>query len=85
MPTVLIADSEAALRAVAGEASMARLKHTLRRAAIVRQRLLENEICLAHVPDAGNVVDMFTKWLDSKKVEMSLAYLSGGAGRSSRH
>ena len=68
---------EAALRAAMGEASLARLRHTMRRAAIVRQRVAEEEIALAHVPDAANVVDIFTKWCKEEKVEQMLAYLNG--------
>ena len=77
LPTTLLCDAEAALRAAMGEASVARLRHTMRRAAIVRQRVAEEEIALAHVPDAANVVDIFTKWCKEEKVEQMLAYLNG--------
>jgi hypothetical protein len=41
--------------------SVNRLKHSLRRAAIVRERVLDGEIELAHIPDVANAVDIFTK------------------------
>ena len=74
----LLCDAEAALRASMGEASVVRLKHIMRRAAIVRDRVLEGSINMAHVPDAANAVDIFTKWTKAEKVERMLAYLSGG-------
>ena len=61
---------------------MARLKHLLRRAAIVAQRVREGEIELAHVPDAANVVDIFTKWSKAEKIEKCLAYLTNAAARA---
>ena len=76
-PTMLLCDAEAALRAAMGEASVARLKHAMRRAAIVRQRVAEEEVALCHVPDAANVVDIFTKWVKEEKFEQMLAYLNG--------
>ena len=60
-PTTILCDAEAALRAAAGETSVNRLKHSLRRAAIVRERVLDGEIELAHIPDVANAVDIFTK------------------------
>ena len=62
LPTTLLCDAEAALRAAAGQQAVVRLKHTLRRIMIVYQRVRDGEIDLVHVPDAANVVDMFTKW-----------------------
>ena len=75
--TPVLCDAEAALRAAAGESSVQRLRHALRRSAIVTQRVRAGEISLVHVPDAANVVDMFTKWVSASKVESSLAYLTG--------
>ena len=84
-PTRLLCDAEAALRVCAGEASVARLRHALRRSALVTERVRDEEIELVHLPDAGMFMDFFTKWLpDQSKVEASLAYLNAqrhdGAG-----
>ena len=81
-PTLLMCDAEASLRTAAGRQASARLRHALRRAAIVTQRIREADIELAHLPDAANYVDMFTKWLSPEKVERSIAYLSGALARS---
>ena len=70
-----------ALRAAAGETSVNRLKHSLRRAAIVRERVLDGEIELAHIPDVANAVDIFTKWVSLSKLEVCLSYLTGGSTR----
>ena len=81
-PTLLMCDAEASLRTAAGRQASARLRHALRRAAIVTQRVRASEVELAHLPDAANFVDMFTKWLGADKVERSIAYLTGALQRA---
>ena len=80
-PTTILCDAEAALRAASGESSVNRMKHSLRRSAIVRERVLDGDIELAHVPDAANAVDIFTKWVPAEKLEACLSYLTGGSSR----
>ena len=80
-PTTLLCDAESALRVANGEAAAARLRHQLRRAAIVHERVRMGEISLAHVPDVANAVDIFTKWTSQEKLETMLAYLTGGSSR----
>ena len=46
-PTTLLCDAEAALRASMGEASVMRLRHAMRRAAIVKSRTRATLIVLA--------------------------------------
>jgi hypothetical protein len=79
---MLLCDAEAALRVAAGESSAARLRHALRRSAIVTQRVRADECALAHVPDAAQVVDFLTKWKDDAKVDASIAYLGGFLARA---
>ena len=35
------------------------------------------EVVLKHVPDVENPADFFTKWVDTKKVNRSLRYITG--------
>ena len=72
-----MSDSDGSLRVSSGETSANRLRHALRRTAQVTQRLRSQEVRLAHLPDAANHVDMFTKWLNAAKVAASVDYLSG--------
>jgi hypothetical protein len=81
-PVMLLCDAEAALRVAAGESSAARLRHALRRSAIVTQRVRGDECALAHVPDAAQVVDFLTKWKEEAKVDASIAYLGGFLARA---
>ena len=81
-PTRILCDAEAALRAASGETSVARLKHTLRRTAIVTQRVRNDEVDLCHIPDVANWVDIFTKWTKSEKVEAAIAYMTGALARA---
>ena len=81
-PSLLMCDAEAALRAAAGESSVQRLKHALRRAAQVTQRIRDGDVELAHLPDSVNFVDCFTKWVSLDKMRASMAYLTGAIQRA---
>ena len=77
-----MSDSDGSLRVAAGETSANRLRHALRRTSQVTQRLRAQEVRLAHLPDAANHVDMFTKWVNAAKLATSIAYLSGAVARA---
>ena len=83
-PSTLVCDAEAALRASAGETGVLRLKHMLRRVAIIVQRVRAGELQLAHIPDAAQYVDFLTKWVDKGKLRASIDFLTGAAARA-RH
>ena len=80
-PTLLMSDSDPALRTTAGESTAARMRHELRRLAIVTQRVRDGACVLAHVPDAGNMVDWMTKWVKAEKLLASIAFLTGERSR----
>ena len=79
---LLLCDAESALRTAAGEASVARLKHGLRRSSIVTQRVKEHEVRLAHLPDAVHFIDPLTKWVKLEKAERAFRYLAGEVARA---
>ena len=81
-PTPVLCDNDATLRVAHGEATVSRLKHELRRAAIVTQYVHEGDVALVHVPDAANYVDFLTKWLKADKVEASVNFLTGAKARA---
>ena len=56
----------AALRSEQGETGVLRLKHMLRRVAIIVQRVRAGELQLAHIPDAAQYVDSLTKWISGR-------------------
>jgi len=80
-PVLLASDCEANLRVAAGAPAAQRLRHALRRWAIITQRCQSKAMRLGHLPDEVNWVDFFTKWKDKAKVEASIAYLSNLAAR----
>ena len=80
-PVMLASDCEANLRVAAGAPAAQRLRHALRRWAIITQRCQSKAMRLGHLPDEVNWVDFFTKWKDKAKVEASLAYLTNLAAR----
>ena len=57
------------------------MRHELRRLAIVTQRVRDGACVLAHVPDAGNMVDWMTKWVKAEKLLASIAFLTGERSR----
>ena len=80
-PTMLMSDNESNLRIAAGAPSAARLRHALRRWAIVTQRCHSEDVRLGHLRDEWNWTDFFTKWVPQIKVEAAIAYLTGKAAR----
>ena len=80
-PTLLMSDSDPALRTTAGESTASRMRHELLRLAIVTQRVRDGACVLAHVPDAGNMVDWMTKWVKAEKLLASIAFLTGERSR----
>ena len=80
-PTVLAGDCMPALRAANGQSSVVRLKHSVRRYAIIQQRVQSRDVRLAHVPDEWNWTDFMTKWVDKGKYGMSVRYLSNEMSR----
>ena len=80
-PTMVLSDNESNLRIAAGAPSAARLRHALRRWAIVTQRCHSEDVRLGHLRDEWNWTDFFTKWVPQLKVEAAIAYLTGRAAR----
>tara|TARA_B110000027_G_scaffold130760_1_gene154029 strand:+ start:156 stop:2876 length:2721 start_codon:yes stop_codon:yes gene_type:complete len=80
-PTMILSDNESNLRIASGAPSAARLRHALRRWAIVTQRCNSQDVRLGHLRDEWNWTDFFTKWVPMAKVEAAIAYLTGRAAR----
>ena len=79
--TLLMSDSDPALRTAAGQSTASRTRHDLRRTAIVTGRVRDGECTLAHIPDEGNMVDWMTKWVKMEKLRNSLEFLTGERSR----
>ena len=78
LPTMLLSDAEGALKAATGDTSVIRLKHTIRRACIVKERIANRDVALAHVPDVACAVDVLTKWGDEGKAREDAGIPHGG-------
>ncbi len=63
--------------------SAGRLKHALRRFAVLQRRIKDGEVKVEHVPDKHNAADFLTKWVSAKKVKQSVAYVSNVAAKQS--
>ena len=75
-PTALMSDNESNLRVASGAPSAQRLRHSLRRWAILTQRLREREIFLAHCDGEHLVPDVFTKWVKQEKFDAAITFLT---------
>ena len=81
-PTVICSDNEAHVRVAMRRGAAARSRHLLRRYYVLRARI-ENGVCaVVHVPDAENPSDFLTKWVPIKKLNRSLAYVTGSVRRA---
>ena len=80
-PTVILSDNESSVRVANAPKSAGRLRHALRRFAVLQRRIQEGEVQVRHVPDKHNAADFLTKWVPAKKVKQSVAYVSNEAAR----
>ena len=75
-PTLIGTDNRANQLVGSGASCPSRSKHFLRRYHSLLRRVQEGECVIKHVPDADMPADFLTKWIDVKKFERSLAYVT---------
>ena len=73
-PTLLTTDNLANQRVGCGLGAPTRSRHFLRRYFALKQRIQAGEAVLRYVDDANMPADFLTKWIPSKKLELSVAY-----------
>jgi len=76
-PTLLGSDNSGNVTVINGTGAPSRIKHALRRYAILMQRVKEGEVKLCHVADVENPADFLTKWLVGAKFNDSITYATG--------
>ena len=78
-PTVVGTDNVSSMRVANNIKSATRLKHALRRYAVLQQRVAAGQVRIEHIKDADNMSDFLTKWTPRAKYERSVRYTSGEA------
>ena len=61
--------------------SAGRLRHAMRRFAVLQERVKEGKVKVVFVPDAQNASDFMTKWVPASKLKASVAYTSNEAAK----
>ena len=75
-PTLLGTDNLSNLKIATGVGCPTRSRHFLRRYAVLRQRLAEGEVVMAHVRDEHMSADFLTKWSTGSKAKRSIRYVT---------
>ena len=75
-PTLIGTDNRANQLVGSGAACPSRSKHFLRRYHSLLRRVQEGECVIKHVPDADMPADFLTKWIDNKKLDRSINYVT---------
>ena len=75
--TLLGTDSSSNLQIAERQAPNARAKHALRRWHWLRQQIDQGRLSMVKVADANMPADFLTKWLTTKKLELSLERATG--------
>ena len=76
-PTVILSDNASSVRVANSPKSAGRLRHALRRFAVLQRRIQEGEVQVKHVPDKDNAADFLTKWVPAAKLRRCLSYVTG--------
>ena len=78
-PILITSDNSPNQRTAEGEASASRARHMLRRYLMVQQRVANGVVVIRHVSDEENPAGFLTKWVDAKKFDASIAYVTNSA------
>ena len=65
--------------------SASRIRHCIRRFNVLMQRVRQQKVRIAHVPDPQNPADYLTKFIDRTKVEWSTAYATNAKNAVPAH
>ena len=80
-PTVIRSDNASSVRVANDPKSAGRLRHAMRRFAVLQERVKEGKVKVVFVPDAQNASDFMTKWVPASKLKASVAYTSNEAAK----
>jgi hypothetical protein len=80
-PTVIRSDNASSVRVANDPKAAGRLRHAMRRFAVVQEHVKQGVIRVEFIRDANNAADFLTKWVPAAKLKASIAYVSNEAAK----
>ena len=80
-PVVVATDSLSNALVSRRQGTTVKVRHQLRRWQALTARIVRGIVKIVHLPDVEMPVDFLTKWVNKKKVETSVAYLTNALNR----
>ena len=80
-PTVIRSDNASSVRVANDPKAAGRLRHAMRRFAVVQEHVKQGVIRVEFIRDANNAADFLTKWVPAAKLKASIAYVSNQAAK----
>jgi len=80
-PTVIRSDNASSVRVANDPKAAGRLRHAMRRFAVVQEHVKQGVVKVEFIRDANNAADFLTKWVPAAKLKASIAYASNEAAK----
>eukprot|EP00900_Chrysochromulina_parva_P012551 jgi/Chrpa1/21297/Chrysochromulina_OHIO_Genome00025762-RA len=80
-PTVIRSDNASSVRVANDPKAAGRLRHAMRRYAVLQEHVKQGTVRVEFVRDANNAADFLTKWVPAAKLKASIAYTSNEAAK----
>jgi len=80
-PTVIRSDNASSVRVANDPKAAGRLRHAMRRFAVVQEHVKQGVVKVEFIRDANNAADFLTKWVPAAKLKASIAYVSNQAAK----
>jgi PAS domain-containing protein len=80
-PTVIRSDNASSVRVANDPKAAGRLRHAMRRYAVLQEHVKQGVVRVEFIRDANNAADFLTKWVPAAKLKASIAYVSNQAAK----
>jgi hypothetical protein len=80
-PTIIRSDNASSVRVANDPKAAGRLRHAMRRFAVVQEHVKQGVVKVEFIRDANNAADFLTKWVPAAKLKASIAYVSNQAAK----
>jgi hypothetical protein len=80
-PTVIRSDNASSVRVANDPKAAGRLRHAMRRYAVLQEHVKQGVVRVEFIRDANNAADFLTKWVPAAKLKASIAYASNEAAK----
>ena len=80
-PTIIRSDNASSVRVANDPKAAGRLRHAMRRYAVLQEHVKQGTVKVEFIRDANNAADFLTKWVPAAKLKASIAYTSNEAAK----